>query len=146
MWRSRTFKRKCPSNAGKKPKENTVAEGDSGGHSGDKHSNNVMFTAHAFMSESSPLNDWIIDSAAWHMTASKNHMLNYQPFHRPEKVNVGDGSILEAFGSGDIPIQSFVGDDSMEITMKNVMYVPRKAYNLFSVAAAVSRGNTEIWT
>ena len=47
--------------------------------------------------------DWIIDSGvSSHMTQSKELFVNYEKYDTPQKVCLGDGRTVEAFGKGDI--------------------------------------------
>ena len=87
--------------------------------------------------------EWLIDSSATsHMTHSKEFMCHYQKFKTPEKVSLGDGHTVTALGSGEIHVNMrFKVSKQKKCVMKNVLYVPKLTSNLFSVRAAVSRGN-----
>ena len=87
--------------------------------------------------------EWLIDSGATsHMTHSKELLYHYCKFETPEKVNLSDGHVVEAYGRGDIWINmKFKVNKQKSCVMKNVLYVPKLACNLFYVRAAVSKGN-----
>eukprot|EP00731_Ephydatia_muelleri_P012155 Em0006g1049a len=47
--------------------------------------------------------NWIVDSgASSHMTQTQEFMVNYEEFGTPQKVCLGDGRTLEAFGKGRV--------------------------------------------
>ena len=95
-------------------------------------------------SQSSGLDDWIVDSgASSHMTQSRELLVEYKEFNEPQKVCLGDGHAVKAFGSGNIQFKMiFEGNKFKKVTMYNALYVPELACNLFSVRAAAIKGNT----
>ena len=88
--------------------------------------------------------DWIIDSgASSHMTQRRELLIDYNEFETPQKVCMGDGRTVEAFGKGNINlIMKFQISKPKRVVMYNVLYIPKLACNLFSVRAAANRGNT----
>lgn len=86
---------------------------------------------------------WLIDSgASSHMTKEKDVLVNYQQFDEPENVALGDGRVVKALGSGNVHMNMlFLGSKSKRAILYNVLYVPKLACNLFSVRAAVAKGN-----
>ena len=88
--------------------------------------------------------EWIIDSGATsHMTHSKELLYQYCKFEVPEKVTLGDGRHVEALGTGDIQVNmTFKVSKQKNCVMRRVLYVPKLTSKLFSVRAAVSKGNT----
>lgn len=80
---------------------------------------------------------WIIDSGATsHMTYVKELLLNYTRFDEEKDILVGDGEHIQAEGKGWI---FFHGNKEAKV-LKNVLYVPKMAANLFSVKAALQDG------
>ena len=99
-----------------------------------------VFTA---LADSSVTEEWIIDSGATsHTTHSKELLYQYCKFEVPEKVSLGDGRHVEALGTGDIQVNmTFKVSKQKNCVMSRVLYVPKLTSNLFSVRAAVSKGN-----
>ena len=86
---------------------------------------------------------WIIDSgASSHMTSEKHVLVNFQDFAEPENVALGDGRVVKALGSGSARMNMlFQATESKKAVLYDVLYVPKLTCNLFSVRAAVSKGN-----
>ena len=87
-------------------------------------------------------NKWIVDSgASQHMTSSHQLFVDYEEFTEPEPVTLGDGHTVNALGKGNIKIIMMPGTNGeVRGTLKEVLYVPKLACNLFSVRAAASNG------
>lgn len=63
-------------------------------------------------------------------------------FEQAEVVSLGDGRTVEAVGVGTVYLNMiFKVSDSKCAVLSHVLHVPKLACNLFSVRAAVSRGN-----
>ena len=86
---------------------------------------------------------WLIDSdASSHMTKEKHVLTNFQEFDEPENVALGDGRVVKAMGSGCMQMNMlFPGTETKKAVLYNVLYVPKLTCNLFSVRAAVAKGN-----
>lgn len=86
---------------------------------------------------------WLIDSgASSHMAQDKELLSDYKDFEKPEKVGLGDGRTVDAVGSGKVYVNMlFKVSDHKKAVLYNVLYVPNLTCNLFSVKAAVSKGN-----
>ena len=86
---------------------------------------------------------WIIDSgASSHMTTEKHVLVNFQEFAEPENVALGDGRVVKALGSGRVRMNMlFQATEAKKAVLYDVLYVPKFTCNLFSVRAAVSKGN-----
>ena len=81
--------------------------------------------------------DWVIDSgASQHISAQRERFQNYQPIS-PLKIQIGDGSEIEAVGKGDVTLET----EKASITLTDVLYVPDIGTNLLSVAKAADRGH-----
>ena len=87
---------------------------------------------------------WILDSGATsHMTQMKELLTDYQELERPETVKLGDGHVVEAVGVGNVHLNMiFDNSKPKRSIMYQVLYVPRLSCNLFSIRAAVAKGNT----
>ena len=78
------------------------------------------------------------------MTPDKELLINYHLFEKAEVVSLGDGRTVEAVGIGTVYLNmTFKVSDSKHAVLKCVLHVPKLACNLFSVRAAVSRGNVQ---
>ena len=86
---------------------------------------------------------WVIESgASSHMTKEKHVMVNFQEFDKPENVALGDGRVVKALGSGSVRMNMlFEATESKKAVLYDVLYVPKLTCNLFSVRAAVAKGN-----
>ena len=87
---------------------------------------------------------WIVDSGvSSHMTESRQFLVDYEGFDKPQKVCLGDGRTVEAFGRGNIHFRMvFKMSKPKEVTMYNALYVPKLICNLFSVRTAATKGNS----
>ena len=86
--------------------------------------------------------DWVIDSgASQHLSAQRDRFLDYQPIS-PLKIEIGDGSEIEAIGKGNITLET----DKTSITLHDVLYVPNIGTNLLSVAKAVDHGHNLVFS
>ena len=89
---------------------------------------------------------WLIDSgASSHMTYERGILADYHEFELPEKVGLGDGSTVDAVGTGKVYIQvrsTISSDRYNRFCIENVLLVPKLACNLFSVRAAASHGHS----
>ena len=86
--------------------------------------------------------DWVIDSgASQHLSAQKERFLDYQPIS-PLKIEIGDGSEIEAIGKGNITLET----ETASIVLHNVLYVPDIGTNLLSVAKAADHGHNLVFS
>ena len=88
--------------------------------------------------------EWLIDSgASKHMTCHREILQDYQEFPKPQSVKLGDGRVVDALGLGNVKLRmTFKISDIKTVNMYDVLYVPKLSGNLFSVGAAVRKGNT----
>ena len=86
---------------------------------------------------------WVIGSgASSHRTKEKHVMVNFQEFDKPENVALGDGRVVKALGSGSVRMDMlFEATESKKAVLYDVLYMPKLTCNLFSVRAAVAKGN-----
>lgn len=86
---------------------------------------------------------WCLDTgASRHMTMHREWMDNYKEFKQPVPVRVGNNEIIYGKGSGTIDAISYVGNQRIEVSLYDVMYVPELSDNLFSAGVADERGLT----
>lgn len=86
---------------------------------------------------------WLLDSGATkHMTFQRELLQDYVAFSKPQKVMLGNDSMVEAHGSGTVKLRlRLKNGKEFEIPMLEVLFVPGMAVNLFSVKSAAKRGN-----
>lgn len=71
---------------------------------------------------------WIIDSgASEHMTGAYNIFSTYTCFISPRTITLADGSVSPIFGIGTVIL-------SPTLTLRNVLFVSKLAYNLLSIS------------
>ena len=147
VWGARTFRRDCPKNRNQKfskskHKAKAVSTESLEGSHSDTESDEEAFYGVSSQSYNSVC--WIVDAGALsHMTQSIQFLVDYEGFDKPQKVYLGDGRTVEAFGRGNIHFRMvFKMSKPKEVTMYNVLYVPKLACNLFSVRAAATKGNS----
>ena len=93
---------------------------------------------------SSAENDWWIDSgASQHMTPSKKGMTDYVTFRNPLHVKLADDSVLLAYGKGNLHLSVFDGTEKVNITLKDVLYVPKIQKRLLSLPSMTQK-NVEV--
>lgn len=86
-------------------------------------------------------NDWWIDSgASRHMTPNKRFYSNFIKFKTPTQVNLADDKSVFAYGKGDIRIEVFDGSKKYDLSLKDVLYVPRIKKQLLSIPAMINKG------
>uniref|UniRef100_A0A0A9YMV4 Retrovirus-related Pol polyprotein from transposon TNT 1-94 n=1 Tax=Lygus hesperus TaxID=30085 RepID=A0A0A9YMV4_LYGHE len=125
----------------RKYKENNEKSHDKG-HKSDMK--NAFISLALINSEVSDDSDYFyLDSAASdHMTPRNTSFSNYRACKKI--IKIGDGSVLEAVGVGDLSVTTMVGNESVESVLMNVLHVPGLKMNLFSVPQALAKGHTLI--
>jgi hypothetical protein len=84
---------------------------------------------------------WVIDSgASEHMTGRREWFTEFEEFEVRDKIEIGDGTFMEAVGKGNIEIETFVNGKRVAGTMSDVLYVPNMKRNLFSVKYVAKKG------
>jgi hypothetical protein len=84
--------------------------------------------------------DWIIDSGATqHMTFKRKWFTIYESFV-PQKVYMGDDTILEAIGKGSINATMQVGGRVLFTTITQVLHVPKMKNSLIFVSKLILEG------
>lgn len=78
--------------------------------------------------------------ATQHMTSRKDWLVNFELFKEPSTVVIGDATQLEGVGTGDVELEAFNGREWYKILLKNVLYVPKMTFNLFSVSQVLDKG------
>ena len=131
------FRRDCP----KRKESHRAKPATEGSHS--ESESEECTGAFVVSAKTHETSEWMVDSgASSHMTCKQELLRDYKEFEKPEKVSLGDGRSVEAIGVGNIHLNmQFKVSDPKRCVMYRVLYVPKLACNLFSVRAAVSKGN-----
>ena len=76
------------------------------------------------------------------MTFQRHLLYDYRKLDTPQKVGLGDGSVVDAIGNGSVRLTMlFKVSNPKQAKMHKVFYVPKLACNLFSVRAAARQRN-----
>ena len=136
------IKRDCPSLKNKPKKKthkakNVMLEDEDA-------SSESAFVARGEGSDKPQQVEWLIDSgASKHMTCDQEILQEYQQFSKAQSVKLGDGRVVDALGIGNVNMKmTFKSSNVKDVTMYDVLYVPKLSGNLFSVGAATKKGNT----
>lgn len=137
------IKRDCPS-LKKKTKKKTHKAKNVTCDDAEDSSESAFVTKEANPTDRPQQVEWLIDSgASKHMTCDKEILQEYQQFSKAQSVKLGDGRVVDALGVGNVNMKmTFKISDVKNVTMYDVLYVPKLSGNLFSVGAAAKKGNT----
>ncbi|KAG5887624.1 hypothetical protein JTB14_036269 [Gonioctena quinquepunctata] len=84
---------------------------------------------------------WYQDcGASQHMTSRKDWLTNFVELKEHMNVLIGDATKLEGIGIGEVELTAFNGKKWYEVVLKNVLYVPKMSFNLFSVSQMLDKG------
>ncbi len=84
--------------------------------------------------------DWIVDSGATqHMTFEQEWFSTYECIS-PRRVFMGDDTVLEAIGKGNIKATMQVGGELTHTTITQVLHIPKMKNSLISVSKLISEG------
>ena len=88
--------------------------------------------------------EWLVDSGATsHMSNNRNLFTQVRDLNPPETVTLGDGRNLEVKSVGTVSLDMILPDrSSRKCSLLKVLYVPKLAYNLVSVARATEAGKS----
>ena len=96
--------------------------------------------------DSNALGNWYIDSAATrHMTFERESFIDFYPLDEPKGVALGDNAVITVTGTGtvSIPIYDNRNSKAIQVTLKNVLFVPKLKKNLISVPT-ITDSNAEV--
>lgn len=86
-------------------------------------------------------NNWCMDTgASEHMCWDVALFEELVKTTSEKTVKVGNGEKIEIKGIGKIRLWAFNGEDFIETTLSNVLYVPKLKFNLFSAGCALDKG------
>ena len=129
------FQRDCPKKfEKKKPFANAVVHED-------KHKENFTPEFALQVGDDEKGDDWWLDSGcSQHMTSEKSDLVNYKEFRSPMEVILADRSAVLSYGSGDVNIRIFNGEEAVDILFINVLYVPKLVKRLISISQVTNKG------
>lgn len=97
----------------------------------------------AFLNGQYNKSEWYIDSgASAHMTSNENWIENANFMPAMSEITVADSTKLPVMCSGDVKITT---DRNYEITVKNVLCIPKLSTNLLSVSELIKNGNKVVF-
>ncbi|KMQ92052.1 integrase core domain protein [Lasius niger] len=83
---------------------------------------------------------WYLDSgASSYMTGRRDWFKDYKVFQEPTSIKIGNGVEIAAHGKGHINVSVCTGSKWEEKYLKDVIYVPKLAYNLFSMGSTLDK-------
>ena len=81
--------------------------------------------------------------ATCHMCNNEKMFATFKSFNKAQEVTLGDGHVLEATGEGIVQIKMKLPNEKLRRrNLRNVLFVPKLAYNLLSVSKAAEAGRT----
>jgi hypothetical protein len=85
-------------------------------------------------------NKWVIDSGATeHMCSHRDWFVSYHPLPVPKKVQLGNGAIIYAPGTGNVALNFNLDGETQQGLLRGVYYVPALQGNLFSLTHLTKR-------
>ena len=102
----------------------------------------VFIIIHALAATSTE--SWIIDSrTTCHMYNDEKLFINLRHLNTPQQVTLRDRSSLAGPAEGTVKLKTLLPDGSTQnCRLKNVLFIPKLAYNLLSVSKASEAGKT----
>ena len=84
---------------------------------------------------------WYQDcGATQHMTFRREWLSDVVELDEPVEILVGKVNVIKGVAQGDIELEAFNGKTWNKVTIKDVLYVPKLTFNLFSLTQALDRG------
>lgn len=89
---------------------------------------------------------WYIDSgASVHLTASKHWLRNVKDHFKADTIITADKTEICVESAGSVDITTVVGNNTFEVTIEDILYVPKLATNLLSVSQLIKKGNEVVF-
>lgn len=103
---------------------------------------NAIFADDVCFASTAVQDVWILDSgASHHMTPRREWFKCFTVFNPPKMILVGkEGVNVSAQGFGDIDVTTIINNKEMNVTMKDVWFVPELGRNLYSMLTGYDRG------
>lgn len=118
---------------------------NSGNNSTSGNKNAFSAVSAVFFSKQFNRDEWFIDSgASVHLTARKDWMVSTQQSNLKE-IMIADKRKVPVLQVGEVVINTVVNEETHEVTIKNVHYVPELTTNLLSVSQLIKNGNQVIF-
>lgn len=101
----------------------------------------ITFIASEAIESSARSSKWFIDSGATaHMCNDKALFNSLKEENEGRTVTIGDGSPLPVLGEGAVRATTVVNGQTMDVALKNVLFVPKFSANLISVRKCKANG------
>lgn len=105
-----------------------------------KDKEEALLSGLALSSQQSNNRIWYLDSGATsHMTGQREWLKNFEEFQKPVFVKLGNAVEISAYGKGRVNVLAFTGVEWERKYLKDVLYVPKLAYNLFSMGSTLDK-------
>lgn len=88
--------------------------------------------------------EWCLDSGATDHMCHNESLFESLNRKVSRKVKIGDGTLMEVMGVGQIKLQAWNGEEWIQTTVNEVLYVPGLKINLFSVGKVLDKDMTMI--
>ena len=144
------FKRNCRKRAadekenpsGNKANKAASGKNEESTENSESSDSDALIAFHALSADSRC--NWIVDSGATcHMCNNRKMFANFRSFTRPQDVTLGNGHVLEGTGEGIVQVKlKLPNGKTRRCNLRNVLFVPKLAYNLLSVSKAAEAGRT----
>ena len=90
---------------------------------------------------------WIVDSGATAHMCNNKDLFRTLRSTKPSSVTLGDGHSLKSTGVGEVPLcMKIPGGKTQKCVARDVLYVPKLAYNLFSISKASEAGTKTVFS
>ncbi|GAA5878142.1 hypothetical protein JCM16303_002858 [Sporobolomyces ruberrimus] len=119
--------------------------GKEGGGNGSKNVTHVTFGAEcALVSDSKKGHGWYLDSgSSVHITKDESMLSNIKP--HSEMISCAEGGKMKTVSKGDVKLENTIDGRQIDITIRNVNFVPESKWNLISLPTLSREGATTIF-
>ena len=102
------------------------------------HPEIALTSSDAPKNNNSDSNWWIDSGASQHMSPVMKEMTDFVRFKSPLDVKLADNSVLHAYGKGTVHLSLFDGLEKINVTLKDVLYVPKIQNKLLSLPSVAN--------
>jgi transposase InsO family protein len=106
------------------------------------HTPELFLSSRSFSPPSTLASTWIVDSgASFHYSPYLPWFSHYREIP-PVGVRIGDSRIVQAVGKGHVTLQTLVDKRWINVTVRDVLFVPDLTHNLLSVPQITASGGS----
>lgn len=99
-----------------------------------------------FLSTKFNKNEWYIDSgASVHLTSKKDWMTDFREERELKEIMVANEVTLPVVGTGNVKLSTIIGQEKIQVEIKNAKYCPGLSTNLLSVSQLINNGNKVVF-